>query len=278
MSLSPVPPVIPVPPIPVLAPNPGPTAPLMGGLQDENTPLPIAWTGGQPMPDWSGLKVPRLSSPYLGCLHPARSSDKSKAYHYRSVPNASLALFKKGGNLQAFSRETHDHFKQMGMDTLMYTPSIQHPTTDMVNAVLHFDRTMQSHVTSHVAILKPKWDKYDLENDQAAYSYILKRLDPDLRAEVILRLPEGADGEEGEDGTAIELWMQVISQVQDVSMERFNHLQDSLKLLSLLTQPGENVTFYVNQALRICTELDRANQWEWNLTLSILTALTKSTV
>jgi Zinc knuckle len=250
-----------------LTPN-TPPKPRIGGLSIGAEVLP--WTGGKPNVQWTALANDKARKASPNCVRPIRTSDVTKSWNHRTAPPSKL--FKKDDpdyELHNFRFDVLAHFKDSGMDTVMYVQSLSDPNV-MVSVINDFEQVTLSHVTSQSLKYYPLFDDYDAENDQAGRLYLEACLAPSLQTQLRLRLMP-------EDTSAIT-WMRILHLVSDGSVERFNRKKEELKSLTPLKEPGENIVLYTDKVRRICMDLENAHQFEWVLMLAIVKALSQVTV
>ena len=243
--------------------------PKMGGIITTPSGTQVAHTGGKPKADWTGLENPR-SPENPNCVRfPIGTSDESKAYARRTTLDLETP-FKKSSDLDSYLVTLTKHIRDHGMDTTLYIPSIVDPRT-MIFVPEEFQQVTFDHASEKVQDLKNnEWDVYDKANDAATCKLIEGTLDLDLLEQLRLR--------QAETDTAIETLLRIVRLVQDQSVERFNRLRDSLKALSPVKEPGQDVVAYCDKARPICNKLFRAKQWEWILLLPIVKALASVSV
>ena len=228
----------------------------------------VAYTGGKPKADWSGLVTPRSPENPKCVRFQFGSSDESKA-HSRRTQGIDKA-FKKSGDFESYCITIGKHIRGNGMDTTLFVPSIT-DSTKMIFVPEEFQQVTFSHVSEKVQDLKENhWDSYDKANDAATCEFLENGLDPDLLEQLRLR--------QMDTDTAAETFMRIVRLVQDQSAERFNRLRDSLKALSPVKESGQDVVAYCDKARPICKQLYRAGQWEWILLLPIVKALASVSV
>jgi hypothetical protein len=190
----------------------------------------VAYTGGKPKPDWSGLvDAPKCHN--VNCERPSSNYERRKAYNKRSEPTDSDKTFKKGDDsfdLRAFALSMESHAKKHGLDTIVYVPSMTDPSV-CVTVLTQYEQVTPEHVTSQLKLLQPKYDDYDNDNVDALRQYLIARLDAGLLKQVSLRIGES----HMDDTHPAELWMQIVRLVLDVSTERYNRLNATLKTITL---------------------------------------------
>ena len=80
----------------------------------------VAWCGGEPLPNWSGLKEPNPTTIQAGQKRPTYHSDETKAQKYRR--EGLKTKFSKDHDLQLFQQDVLDHLEDTGMNTISYLP------------------------------------------------------------------------------------------------------------------------------------------------------------
>ena len=164
--------------------------PIMGGLTICPTEI-VAWTGGQPNIDWTGLTNVKAIKRSPNCSRPTKSSDQSRNWNYRTAPP--LILFKKDGkdlDLYSYGVKVLAHLELTGMDSIMYVKSLS-DDTNMVNVIKDFEQVTLSHVLDESDYYKNKFDSYDQDNDTTACLYLEFTLDPSLLKELDLSQEPG---------------------------------------------------------------------------------------
>jgi hypothetical protein len=248
-----------------------PPKPTLGGLTRQSAREMVAYTGGKPNATWTDLAEPNDTEwETPNAIRPNGASDKSKNWNF--LTQAPTKLFSKSDT--SYPRTTWiadqvKHFREGGLDSVMYRPSIADPT-DMVNVMEHHEQVTLTHVLEVEEDVRSKWDAYSRYNDKASSNRILNSISAELNEELKLRmLPTD---------TAAVLWMRVMKLVVDGSIERYNRQKDALRALSPLSEPGQNVLTYSGKVRLICNELWHARQWEWPLMLVIVRQLCLVTV
>jgi hypothetical protein len=248
-----------------------PPKPILGGLVRQSAREMVAFTGGKPNSMWTGLVDPNVTEwETPNAIRPNSASDKSKNWNF--LTQAPAKLFSKTDS--SYPRTTWiadevKHFREGGLDSVMYRPSISNPT-EMVNVMEHHEQVTLSHVLEFEDGIREKWDAYSRYNDKACVNRILNSISPELNEELKLRMLAT--------DTAAVLWMRVMKLVVDGSIERYNRQKDALRALSPLSEPGQNILSYSGKVRYICNELWHARQWEWPLMLVIVRQICLVTV
>ncbi|EEC45027.1 predicted protein [Phaeodactylum tricornutum CCAP 1055/1] len=246
-----------------------PPKPTLGGLTCQSAREMVAYTGGKPNATWTNLAEPtKWETPNVIC--PNGVSDKCKNWNF--LTQAPTKLFSKSDTSYLQTTWIADqvkHFREGGLNSVMYRPSIADPT-DMVNVMEHHEQVTLTHVLEVEEDVCSKWDAYSCYNNKASSNRILNSISAELSEELRLRmLPTD---------TAAVLWMRVMKLVVDGSIEHYNRQKDALCALSPLSEPGQNVHTYSGKVRLICNELWHARQWEWPLMLVIVRQLCLVTV
>jgi hypothetical protein len=239
--------------------------PKMGGVKGDQTAEAVAWTGGKPKVDWSGLQNPAkpMFSPH--CVRCAKASEQVKSYSLRiAEPKKLFSTGDDTYDLDTYTKIVLKHMETTGMDTIMYVASVTDPTV-MVNVISHNDEVTLKHVVTETAKNYPLFDAFDVENDRAARTFLEASIGTSLFQELGLRQLE-SDG-------AATTWMRILHLACDGSVERYNRQKNELKLLSPLKEPGESILLYSNKVRKICRSLDQAKHFEWMLILGIVKTL-----
>ena len=138
----------------------------------------VAYTGGKPKVDWSGLVTP-CSRENPKCVRfQFGSSDESKAHSCRT--QGIDKAFKKSGDFESYCITIGKHIRGNGMDTTLFVPSIT-DSTKVIFVPEEFQQVTFPHVSEKVQDLKENhWDSYDKANDAATCEFLENGLDPDL--------------------------------------------------------------------------------------------------
>ena len=229
--------------------------PTMGGIVIRDGKQ-MAWTGGKPKPDWSGLSVDSK-----GFVNPNQGRPERKAeegYNHR-VGGLSSKLSPKSDQ-KVFLRSVWDRMVECGMDTTMYLPDPH--SGKMISVVTDHPRFTSKTAQKSAKILHSRFDGYDKVNDNAAVQFILNSLKEEMKNEI-------KDDME-EDDPAVVVWMRVIETFRSTSVSRYDKLKSQLKGIKPSQYSQENLIKMVQDMQKIEMELKKGGQWDHNLTLSIL--------
>jgi hypothetical protein len=164
---------------------PSPIPPIMGGLVDGGGYL-VAFTGGKPKPDWSGLET---SSQVNTNPNQLRIVGSKGVLPYNNRRTGLATKYKHGGDLETLMTDMTKHLKNHGMDTIAYRKD-PHDASKMVHCLKEHPRFNLTYVRSSSESLKEHWDAYDLANDECAIHFFLDSIDTSMRTKVEKRQKE----------------------------------------------------------------------------------------
>ena len=99
----------------------GVLVPKMGRTVTLPTGAHVAWTGGKPHADWSGLETQtEATSPQCVCF-PFGTNKESIAHSHRT--ECKDKGYKKGTDFQAYTLKIGQHLQDNGMDTVLHVPT-----------------------------------------------------------------------------------------------------------------------------------------------------------
>ena len=113
-----------------------PPKPIMGGLLQLSEKEYMAWTGGKPKVDWSGLDDEKPSFVTAPVYRPV--GYKSVTSHNDRVTPLKHR-FSRNSELEVFVTAVANHLKQNGLDTISYLPDPA-DETEMKSVVEHHGR------------------------------------------------------------------------------------------------------------------------------------------
>ena len=200
--------------------------PRMGGVAGLS-----AWTGGKPRHDWSSL-APEAPTDYAtpNQLRPTTASSSQKGYNFRRT--GLKEKFAKTDDRSAFEKLVWKHLVDTGMDTVAYLPSVADPT-NMVNVVQYYSQFTTKTARDQYNILKPNFDRYDLNNDQAALDFLLDSVESNLREVISEKLKD-------DDGFVVA-WLQLVKSIKVTNLEHYEKLKQAIKARLPSQYSGENV-------------------------------------
>ena len=107
-----------------------PPTPIMGSVATVGT-TEVAWCGGKPLADWSGLDSSTSSkvavSPNQYRSNSIGTSQKSRSYRVKGL----LTKFERKHDLRSFEHTMLTHFTDHGLDSVTYVPDPQ-TTSEMI--------------------------------------------------------------------------------------------------------------------------------------------------
>jgi Reverse transcriptase (RNA-dependent DNA polymerase)/Zinc knuckle len=221
-------------------PTPQPTSsacnivkPIMGGVFQLNSPTGewIAWTGGKPKVDWTGLEnAAGVPTPLMYRLVGGKDA---KQYEYRL--KGLSEKFETKNCLRAFARNVMKHLRQCGMDAITYLPDPANPTV-MESIVEKPDKFTKEYVMTKISEYESKYDSYDKLNAQTATYFVLSSLSPKLEGRVSEALISSPDA------SLLLTWMTFIEKIRILSVGRFQLLSKQIEARVPTNYPGENLT------------------------------------
>jgi len=145
-----------------------PDKPIMGGLKEIGEHEYMAWTGGEPNLEWTGLQDP---------------DDTVKPLQFRALGSKDVkpqqtriqglkTKFDKGGELEQFCTNVYDHLKDSGMDTISYLPDPANPVK-MISVVQNHGRFNKEYTIQQSNLFKAAWDSYDKANNDDAKKFLM---------------------------------------------------------------------------------------------------------
>jgi Zinc knuckle len=265
----------------VTLPPPPPIKPKIGGLLGGSSGGlfgvgGIPWTGGSPNRRWTASSLQYPASPFS-----FRTSDPERAMkiYDRSTRAVDPKLSHADGavSLASFADDLLERTIECGLDSVLYVPSFD--GSGMENILHYHSRHTRESVSEWVNSMThpdpndpdaPCFDFYDKQNIHVLKSLILNSLDATFRTYLRPQLEGAISGP--------EVWMIVVGELQSDSLRRIRKLERDLQEMSVRTYRGENIRHFVHDALVKCTELERAARLPPDVTLTLVSALTKSSV
>ncbi len=235
-----------------------PTEPKFGGIRETGTDVWAAWTGGEPTPDWQGLKQPNPNSivPTQFRSTSISGAAKSRVYRIQGLENK----FTHTGDLQTFQRKIMKHLVTYGLDTITYVqnPSDATKVASVIenHGLFHFKtgvKDCNDNKANH-------FDSYCHSNDEDAKEFLFNSLDADLEKQ----LYNNCDKEDSFGPT----WLHLIHIVRSVSIERFDKIKQVVKLRKISDYPGENIESLCDDFIQDWEDLHSARMYDHNLTMT----------
>ena len=234
----------------------------MGGLVQTSSTDWCAWTGGQPLADWSGLDPSAPTLPKDAYQYrPLSPGSAQKSTKYREM--GLEEKFARDGHLLDFIQKVAKYLQRSGMDTISYLPDPS-DTSQTVSVVTdHTKFELKGASATAKALRLASYDTYDVNNDESATNWLLDSLNPDLRKDIEDRMTP-------EDGF-IAHWLQLIHFIQSTSFDRFESIkQDIEHNLTIFKFEGQNVKELASAFIKKARELDNHGFYEHRLTLHML--------
>ena len=237
-----------------------PPTPKMGGISKVNATEQVAWTGGKPLADWSGLDSKSPKSPISPNQYRTASvstSQKSHFYRTTGLPEK----FKEKDDLPLFEHKVWKHLSNHGMDSISYVPDPQDKAV-MLSCVENHSRFTVESITVLIQDQVIEYDAYDHSNDSAATDFLLDSLSPEL-AKDIRRAKNDND-------PFPVVFMHLIKIIRSSSLSRFDHLKTTIREKKASSYAGQDLTKLASDLQEAAKELDTAGQYDHNLTLVML--------
>jgi len=222
---------------------PPPPTPKMGGVVPVNS-KDIAWTGGKPKHDWSGLaeiipdatkrsgyKAPdNYDSP--GQVRILDPTNALKAYNTRKKPSFLEARIDSKVDLRMFFDALGTHLVSNGLDTIAYLndPS---DNTIMVNTLESYNKFSEDSARTAGDALVALFDDYDRTNNRCAKELLELCLDKTLLEKLKLRVQPNDFF-----GVHIVILAQII---QVGASTRNDYLEEQIKKISASQYPGNDI-------------------------------------
>ena len=240
-----------------------PVKPTLGDVTEIGTNSWAAWTGGEPLPDWSGLKDPTPGSISPNQYRPTGISSRAKSQAYRV--KGLETKFTRDSDLHTFEKKIMKHLVQYGLDTITY---LQDPAdnTQVVSVITNHARfNLKSGASKAVILYNTMFDSYDKDNDRDAKDFLMNSISDDLETQ----LYENCN----DDDPFSVYWLNLIHIVKSVSIDRFDKIKDRIKARKIKDYPSENVELIATDFLNDWKELHGASLYDHNLTMTMLNAI-----
>ena len=237
-----------------------PQTPIMGGITLLAKDEWVAWTGGTPKADWSGLDPSSLTTNTTpNQLRPLYASSSQKRYNHRRTGLTNV--YSPSADLTVFQNAVWNHLLDTGIDSIAY---LQDPEdgSRMTNVVKSHARFTVQSAKSLIDVQASKYDSYDRTNDVAARAFLLASLETSLSNKIEEKI-------EDNDSFPI-VWLQLIKTIQSTSIERFEDLKQAIKKRHPSQYSGENLEQLAADFRKDARELTTAGQYDHNLTLAML--------
>ena len=227
-----------------------------------------AKVGGKPLPDWSGLDLSSIRR-NITSLHyrPINPATGSKGYATR-IKGLDIK-FKKGDDISEFQLNVWEHLKSHGLDTISY---LQDPYDNsvVVNVVENHPRFSRDVKESErlSQIFSTKFDKFDIENDTCAKTFLLASIDNSLISSLRPRLDD--------DETFAITWLKLMHMLITTSIVRFDTIKQTIRMMNPMTYAGQNIDTLAQDFIKKAKELESAGYYDHSLTLAMAKSFLKS--
>lgn len=238
-----------------------PKSPKMGGLIEVGKNDFMAWTGGQPLYTWRGLKeknpMPRTALQY-------RPTGGSSIKGYMSRTRGLKVKFNKDSELETFITNVFDHLKETGLDSVTYLPDpAKKPhTTNMISVVEYQGKFTLKYTEEETKRLKLLWDMYDQKNDSEATQFLLNSLEHNFKKNIqqIINCED----------TFNVVWITIMRKCNQKSLEYFRKMEDAIKKTSPLSYDGQNIDLWAQAVRTNVNLLVNSGQYEHKLSEHII--------
>ena len=228
--------------------------PIMGDLAQTDTDKWLAWTGGKPKVDWTGLEKSTNDYETPNQMRPIYDV---KGYNHRK--SGLSDKFNKTDLLIPFKKRVWTHLKDTGLDTISYLPDMRN---DMSCVIYDHSRYTLESVREASKLQVTKYDKYDTSNNTAAVAFLLDSLSPALGETISEKLEET-------DSFHV-VWLQLMNEIQVQTVERLEAIKMEIKSRKPQQYPGQDLDQLAVHFRAGALELYNAGQYEHNLTLSMI--------
>ena len=234
----------------------------MGDVAQVRSDEFVAWTGGEPLANWSARKnaatVTTHETPNQ--LRADSVTAAQKSFIFRST--GLLDKFKETDDLKVFSEAVWEHMVDTGMDSIAYLPDPA-DATKMLNVVTYHSRfTLDNGRTAEATLFASSYDSYDKSNAKCAKKYLLDSLDKALATQVRQRITDS--------DLFATVWLQMVQSVTSVSIERFDDTKRTLKARRPQSYSGQNIIALSTDFLDDAVQLETAGVYDHNLTLAMV--------
>mgnify|MGYP000681102589 CR=1 FL=1 len=239
-----------------------PPVPRMGGVVARSRSTKVAWTGGEPLADWSKLSDKAATYPKSPSQYRAHAVATAQKAHKSRIEWTDSKVTTKT-DLQTFQVKLLERFEEDGMDTITY---LQDPLdhSKVVCCLKEHSRLTVHEVRSRMVDQYSKYDSYDKSNDKEATTLLLASLDDSLSREVRNRRTE-------EDSFPV-VWMHLVNCIHVVSTDYYDHIKEQIRNRRATDYPGEDVAKLANDFIEDANKLVVGGQYEHKLTKTMLNA------
>ena len=162
------------------------------------------------------------------------------------------------------------HMESYGMDTVFH---MEDNTGEMVNLFEYHNQFSHTQVEKWIAKAKANniFNSYAIDALEDSGEWLMNSLAEELKTSVHPHF-------EGSGTAGPVLWMTIMEEVQSTSIWHLKKIEKKLEQMSLSAFKGENIRKFCEEYLNKCIELDNAPRLPDDILLTLVEALSKSTV
>ena len=209
---------------------------------------------------WTGLLQLKPVTIRATQFCPTSISSATKSEHYQT--KGIEPKFTRNSHLLTFEKLVMDHLTRHGLDTITYLVDPVNPETTVSVVSKHAQFTLKTALLSEATNQTSKYDAYDLDNSKDAITMLLDSLDSDLLVQMYKNCCD--------DDTFIAYWMNMMSIIGSVSIERFSKFKDDLKKRKIQGYSGQNIEALASDFTSDYKKLHAARMYDHTLTLIML--------
>ena len=235
--------------------TPLPKKPIMGGIK-AFPGYSEPWTGGKPLPDWSGLDPSNLAyNPnFIRSDNPKAASAYNRRQEGLYKDKDNTMKFAVGKDLDSFCKRLLAIFTDYGMDTICYRKDPDKDPPEMINILKYYPRLNKAIMLKDSSWYSSKFDSYDKANDSAAIRYLLNSLDEVLRTRIESKIKD-----EYLFADVLFVFLEVI---RPLSADLFLSIEKQVESIHPQSFPGENIVDMVVKLRPLILQLVKARAWD----------------
>ena len=240
-----------------------PLGPLMGTTEESYPGSNVFYYafGGEPKPDWSGIKDPssRLMSDL--CYRHLDPVSGQKSTHYR-IKGLSKP-YDRTQKLSDFQKSIQEHLVKYGLDTIGYLPDPKDSSKAQSTVIYHarftgdLDKALMASQNT-----KKKFDKWDRKHDYEARQFLLSSLSETVK--------EGFETFHENEDTFSATWLKLVHYLVTTTSKTYDEMKDSIRKLRPQQYPGQDVEKMATEYIRLAREIDNAGHYSHGLTLNMV--------
>ena len=232
----------------------------MGGLFNITPTEQVAWCGGLPKRDWSGLDPNAATTPSGPNQYRSTSvSGAQKSHKYRV--EGLLPVFERGQDLEVFEHKVLTHLERNGQDSIAYVPDPV-DTAKMTCCVTCHTRLSLDTIETTMQPQIAAYDPYDTSNDLEAKDFLFASLSDELAKE-LRSLTSQTD-------SFPVVYLRLINVLRHRTIQHFTTIKDRIKARLPSQYAGEDLSKLAIDFHNDAKELENAGQYDHNLSLNML--------